>query len=458
MNAELLSLQMPLPEDIGHAAAAGDYDAALCMIEERLKLSLNDMMRKRLELEKLFLAQLPAEYPYTDADILARMRELIPDFSPADLDKVCMDGMADFAYIGGKRMYFCGLVDSLLKTHPGIAARAGKPILRVNPLLDEAIDTVQTCGRLDLFIHMRATMHIKESSFEKGGSYHVHLPIPAPAAQQNNIRVLDCRPTPTHIALESSPQRTVYFEETLLENTPFTAEYSYEQHVRYVDTASSLLPAARLYPDAKPARREDLSQQPPHITFTPFLQSLCKDLKQGEIMPIRIARKFYDFVTSQVMYAYVRPYFLIENGAEYAAVNLRGDCGLQALLFITLCRIAGVPARWQSGLFTAPHGVTSHDWAQFYCEPYGWLPVDCSFGGSARRAGDERRLNFYFGNLDPYRMIANCAYMQPFQPPKKYLAVDPYDNQRGECETDSRGLGSGEYETRYEILKVGNLA
>ncbi len=43
-------------------------------------------------------------------------------------------------------------------------------------------------------------------------------------------------------------------------------------------------------------------------------------------------------------------YFLLDDIAEYCAVNQKGDCGVQALLFITLCRIVGIPARWQSGL------------------------------------------------------------------------------------------------------------
>ena len=34
---------------------------------------------------------------------------------------------------------------------------------------------------------------------------------------------------------------------------------------------------------------------------------------------------------------------------------------MQALLFITMCRIAGVPARWQSGLYAEPGSVGMHD-------------------------------------------------------------------------------------------------
>ena len=152
------------------------------------------------------------------------------------------------------------------------------------------------------------------------------------------------------------------------------------------------------------------------------------------------------------MYAYQRPYLLIEGGAEYTAVNLRGDCGLQALLFITLCRISGIPARWQSGLYAAPGDVGSHDWAEFYSDRLGWLPVDCSFGGSGYRHGSQLRWRFYFGNLDPWRMVANRSYYAPFSPRKRFARCDPYDNQRGEIETDARGLCAGEFRTRYEMI------
>ena len=84
-----------------------------------------------------------------------------------------------------------------------------------------------------------------------------------------------------------------------------------------------------------------------------------------------MARKFYDFVTTQVKYSFVRDYFQIPHLGEYAAANLKGDCGLQALLFILLCRISGIPARWQSGLAVEPDYVGSHDWAQFYVDGWG---------------------------------------------------------------------------------------
>lgn len=139
---------------------------------------------------------------------------------------------------------------------------------------------------------------------------------------------------------------------------------------------------------------------------------------------------------------------------EYCAVNRKGDCGVQALLFITLCRIAGIPARWQSGLSATPESIGPHDWAQFYVEPFGWLHADLSFGGSAFRAGDEERRAFYFCNLDPFRMVANTAFQAPLRPVKQGLRADPYDNQVGECEIDGTGLYGTQFHYYHKMIDI----
>ena len=169
------------------------------------------------------------------------------------------------------------------------------------------------------------------------------------------------------------------------------------------------------------------------------------------------AEKIYDYITSQVKYSYMREYFLLDDIAEYCAVNQKGDCGVQALLFITLCRIVGIPARWQSGLSVTHTSVGPHDWAQFFIPPYGWLHADLSFGGSAYRAGDKKRQAFYFCNLDPFRMVANTAFQAPLFPEKKGLRADPYDNQVGECEIDGKGLMTGQFEYFHDIMDVHSI-
>ena len=69
----------------------------------------------------------------------------------------------------------------------------------------------------------------------------------------------------------------------------------------------------------------------------------------------------------------MRKYSIIENIPEYAGINQKGDCGIQALLFITLCRYGGVPARWQSGLFAAPYDIGGRLGTVLYCAV--WLAL-----------------------------------------------------------------------------------
>ena len=88
-------------------------------------------------------------------------------------------------------------------------------------------------------------------------------------------------------------------------------------------------------------------EQLPHIRFTPYLRSLAAEIVGAETNPVVKARRIYDYITTHVMYSFVRSYFTIDNLTEYMGTGLKGDCGIHALLFITLCRIAGIPARWQ---------------------------------------------------------------------------------------------------------------
>ena len=211
-------------------------------------------------------------------------------------------------------------------------------------------------------------------------------------------------------------------------------EYVFENHTRYTDLEDAL---EGKKPDKSLAPY--LEEQLPHIRFTPYMKALAEEIVAGEENPLKKARKIYDYITTHIMYSFVRQYATIDNLPEYMATGMKGDCGIYALLFITLCRIAGIPARWQAGLYATPLSIGCHDWAQFYIEPYGWLYADCSFGSSAWRDGKKERWDFYFGNVDPFRIPMCSEFQHRFMPAKSFLREDPYDNQSGEAEYGDRG-------------------
>ena len=188
------------------------------------------------------------------------------------------------------------------------------------------------------------------------------------------------------------------------------------------------------------------------LLFTPYIRSLCEELTRGITDPLMKARAFYDFITLNMRYTFMPSYAYLEDLVENCATNYTGDCGIFALLFLTMCRCAGIPAQWQSGLTAEPDFIGGHDWVRFYVEPYGWIFADPSYGTGAVRAGKEERRKFYFGNLDPYRMVANSAFQTNFTVPKEHWRADPYDSQLGEMESADRGFAFPDYIRTKEIL------
>ena len=136
------------------------------------------------------------------------------------------------------------------------------------------------------------------------------------------------------------------------------------------------------------------------------------------------------------------------SASQYCFDNMRGDCGIQGLLFTALCRIAGVPARWQSGWILS----NMHDWAQFYVEPYGWLWADPSM---CIMDEDPEIRWFLFGNIDNTRLSANNDDGMEFDPPKWHFRSEPVDFQRGEVEWRGGNLyfGQWSYSMKRETIE-----
>lgn len=424
------SLSMPLPEDILKRKWAGDLDGAIRAIDCRLKRDLPDQLRARLECEKERIRRLPTQYPWTRAQALEKLRELVPSATEEQFDEWELEGRIDFIYLQGEKRYFIRALRSIA-LHPDLKHQAGREVTPVNDWLDPMIREIKEKGSLSRRITMETSVYVDKEDFVPG-EYLLHLPFPAASAQQRDIRLL--AGDPDGIAPEDAPARTVHWRRKLDAWQEFVIRYSYVSTIRYADPLHQPRPEAPLYPNTEPPCPDDLAEFGAFMRFTPYLTSLAQELAADAATDIEKAWKYYEFVTTRVDYSYMRDYFQIDHINEFCAVNLRGDCGLQALLFILLCRIAGIPARWQSGLSISEDYSGSHDWAQFYVEGWGWLFADCSYGGSAYRHGSAERHLFFFGNLDPMRMVANSAFQAALSPELSVLRVDPYDNQSGEAE------------------------
>lgn len=154
-----------------------------------------------------------------------------------------------------------------------------------------------------------------------------------------------------------------------------------------------------------PGALRDLLQLPGSIT--PRTRDLARQLTENLDTP---------YAKAQAIEAYLRqyPYDLsidkpppeIEDVADYFLFDLqRGYCDYYATAFVTLARLAGLPARFATGYavgswneFEMEWEITeaqAHSWPEIYFPVYGWIP----FEPTAGRPQLERRGRLELGDL-----------------------------------------------------------
>lgn len=456
MNHQLTYMSVPLPEDVLKLKSYGDFEAAATLIHHLLGQDyLPDALRQRLLLEQDILRVVGIdEYPFNYQTATEMMTESFRDYQEEELLELKATGKVDWLYIEGQVHFQRRFLLNLIKTQKHYADRLlvqeNNDIDRLRKIeLNQNIEQMKKNGERQVKIQLKASIKVKKEFERPGERVKVYLPLPKECQQISAIEILASRPEKAIIAPSDQGQRTICFDTILEPNQEFSVEYSYLNQVNYLD----------LKPDNATDEQPsfELQEQLPHIRFTPYLESLLAEILEQEENPVNKAWKIYQFVTTKINYSFMREYFTIDNISEYAAVNLKGDCGVQAILFITLCRMAKIPAKWQSGLYVSQYYTGCHDWAQFYIAPYGWVFADLSFGGGAYRENDLERWRYYFGNLDVFRMPANSQIQEDFTPPKEGLRADPIDNQRGEFEYDGQGLPYAHLEVSQELVSMEEI-
>lgn len=444
-----LSAGMPMPLRL--RIEQGDFEGAVRLIDEMLSGDLTEVMRNALTARREICSRLPASYPYTVKEALSVIREKLPDFSEEEFCSLLNGRRFDAATVNGETHILDSFFDTLMDTDADFAKRvqiAEDPSHTPGSggnMRTAVMEEMERNGYAARRITLRATLRLNDSLFTPGMFLRAHLPIPATCDTQTDIEILSLSPCGGIIAPADASQRAVCWEGHFTENPTFTVEYRYVHREPYTD------PDTLHFAGEEPSFHTE--EELPHIAFTPYVRAIRDELTAGAKDPLEKAWRIYDYMTGNMHYSYQPPYILMEQIPEKCLRDLTGDCGVFALAFITLLRSCGIPAVWQSGIACCDRPVPgSHDWARFYIAPYGWLQSDVTWGMTAAKQGLEKLRRFYFCNIDPSRMAANNAFQAPFAEPKRHWRNDPYDNQRGELETDDRGFTESDFVTTQETV------
>lgn len=452
----------PLPEYLREALARGELSRAEILIKNALASSTG-LQKLKLEFELDKISRWRLEFPYTLEEAYEVLKKDVPDLKLEEMGELLAKGCIDSTVIDDEPRVLKRFAANAFWLCPDLKARRRRIVDerdRVARLaLKSRAELVVNRGRsvggghvLPLQYRVRATLRLRKGAVPCGEEVRVWIPLPRVSGLHPEVRILRAEPKPKRIAAEDHQQRTVYFELPSEDGEVCcTLEYEFISRGFHVDVD----PRNTGVDEGSDVYVEYTRERVPHMVFTPYLKELASRIVGDEKNPYFKVKRIWDWITRNIRYTYARDYALYDCIAEYVARERRGDCGMQAILFITLCRIAGVPARWESGWYTNPvrHGM--HDWAQFYIEPYGWLYADPSFGSF--RHGEEWRNSFYLGSIEGYRLASNIEVSTPFDPPKTHFRSDPVDSQRGEVEWSGGNLYYDKWDFDLEIMSVENL-
>lgn len=440
---------------------------------------LNEMIQKNEELSQEYfniisiLDRVELDYKKTEESILSELRLDIPNIKREEIQNWLQDGSLEARFIDGELRYFNRAVINLFRlsseagarktafsglgaaSDPGDPASVSEKVFKMHDHMQRALTSAKARGAgwheaVNITFKLKLTLCPK--SLPKGELVRCWMPAPQLGAQHSNYKLISTKPASPVLSSPGTIHKSIYME--ALSNGPgkdlvFSVEQSFDS-AAFVSLVDPYI--IKPYNTGSEKLEQYLTQEPPHVVFSSALRSLAAEICASEKNPYLKAKRIFAWISKNIIYTAAPEYSTIPAISEYCMARRRGDCGIQALLFIALCRVSGIPARWQSGWTLAPGKVNLHDWAMFYVEPYGWLHADPSRG--LNDTGDEGIRWFYFGNIDSYRMVVNEGYGAGLEPEKRHLRSETVDFQIGEMEWKNGNLYFDEWDYDYSVEYV----
>jgi transglutaminase-like putative cysteine protease len=427
----------------------GDLSTAKKFIKSELvnNDTLSQAEVKYLKEELNRIEAITNDYPYAYDEIFTELKKRIPDLTKRDIEKWEENTTLEYRVIDGKKMYFWAFSFNLFALNKEAEKRRirEKSVNSDSKQYDHIAHkkSVISAGQksktpyiLPKEIRVSFTFFEDVSDIPEGEIVRGWLPIPRETLKQRNIRILEVEPDEYIVSnKEDYLNASIYVEKPVIKSDkendhwkkyfadppekwikPLSSpdevihknviifrvvfEYTAYAYYRHIDPQK-----ISTYDTSSVLYKKYIREELPHIKFTDYLSKLSKDIVEDETNNYLKARKIYEWICKNIIWT--NPDYSSPNSlSEYIAKTKRGDCGSKALLFITLCRLNRIPARFQGGWMTQPfRGHSQHGWAQIYIEPYGWLTVDPDAGSKLINSEDERLKYFHFGNCDSYRLI-----------------------------------------------------
>ena len=447
----------------------GEFAKAKELIKEILIMdtTLTSETQRQLEFEIDRMDRIKKDFTKTEKEVFEYILKYISDIKLLDLQKWEEEKSLEFKMINGEKRYFEYAARNLFRINKeckniwneyheknDINLSADKMDIDISnkTIMSNSINSGKRYSE-PVKMKIKYTISVNPNVVPEGESIRCWIPFPREISnRQFDLQIIKTDPEKYQLADNSILQRTIYFEKSAVkdEETKFTVEYQYTGQGEYVNIDAAKVVSV----DPNGEMKNYLKEEHPHIVFTNQLKSLSNKIVGNESNPYYKAQKIYEWFDENIPWASAREYSTFRNISEYCIENSHGDCGIKALTFITLLRLNGIPARWQSGWEFQPPYDSMHDWGMVYFEPYGWVPMDVEYG--LRDTADEKLKWFYLSGMDSYRLIFNDDYSQPLTPTKIHHRSETIDSQRGEVEWRGGNLYFDKWDWNMEFEVLSN--
>ena len=459
-TACLLS-QTNYPE-INEQINKGNFSAAQSLI----KIKLNDESLAETEKYDLLfqievMNRIRKDFTRTRDYVINALKKYYPALTDEMLLAWENDNSLEMKIIDGEKKYFTNTVSNLFR----INKEAKKQKEKVDGVKKDDLEAFladyipgvikaanETNSRFVLPVKMKIkyTLAVKSNVVPEGEVIRCWLPYPKELnPRQSNIQLLGVNKNEYIIADDKNLQRTIYLEGTAVKDQPtkFEMELIYTSKAEYINLSEGMQTIT--FNQDQKIFSEYTKEEYPHIVFSGRIKKLSEQILGNEQNPLQKLKKIFTWVDENTPWASAREYSTIPNIAEYSLEQKHGDCGIQTIVFMTLCRYNGIPAKWQSGWMMHPPEINLHDWCEIYIDGYGWIPVDQSFG--IKNYLNDSQKYFYLGSIDAYRLIVNDDISKPLFPAKIFPRSETVDLQRGEVEWRGGNLYFDKWNYNMEV-------
>ncbi len=238
------------------------------------------------------------------------------------------------------------------------------------------------------------------------GASHLWIPVPPSDAYQE-IRDLRIE-SPVSYKLERDPEYGNQFAVFTPRGAPSAAGYEVKLRFTVMRREHRVaLAGAKLENATAPKPDPLLARYLKPDKLVPLdgvIADLSGEQTAGGKTPLEKARRLYNYVVATMRYDKSGEGWG-RGDAIWACTEKRGNCTDFHSLFIGMMRVAGIPARFETG-FPLPEGKTEgevpgyHCWAEFYINELGWVPVDASEAWK-----NPPKKDYFFGAHDVNRVF-----------------------------------------------------